>query len=214
MKNITKRQTRTIIQNIKENYYNCKDALRPEPSPARNISFAMALNAILLLILEIIYLATRKDILIIVFCILFLLLLILSGFRYYYDRKLKQFYEATKEDIRTLCEMAIEDEAKKYDVSKEQLSLYLMKYHKVPWLLRLICNIISITFTAFAVYFLPGYNQVNHHILVFLILLFANVMISTFASYMIKLYEQLDDFEFLIIQPYDSVFKKIDKKSK
>lgn len=214
MKKSSKKQTRTIMKNIKKNYYSCTDALKPEPPRAKSLSIAMALNAALLFIFEILYLATKKESVIVIFCILAFIFLVISGFRYYYDIKLKQFYEDTKEERRTLCELAIDDEAQKFGVTKEQLSLYLMKYHRASWLLRLFCNIISITFTSFAVYYLPGYDQVNHNILVFLVLLLANVLISTFASYMIKLYEQLDDFEFFIIQPYDSVFKKIDEKNK
>lgn len=201
-----------IFGNIKSNYAQCKDALKPDPKCIKCMFGLMAICAILLLILELAYLITcNKYTIYILICVL-LVTLILMGINNVIEKKQKKFRKEKQDDIETICMMAIDEEAKKYAVSKEELVIYLMKNHRFSWIMQTITNMVTILATAFSVYYLPGYDQEKHGIFVFIALIFVNLFLSYLSSYLIKNINQLDNFEFYIVKPFQKLFDKINER--
>lgn len=201
-----------ILANIKSNYAQCKDALKPEPKCTKCMFWLMAICVILLLILEIASLVTGNIFILYIFiCVLFVTL-ILMRINNVIERKQKKFREEKQDDIETICMMAIDEEAKKYAVSKEELVIYLMKNHRFSWIMQTITNMVTILATAFCVYYLPGYDQEKHGIFAFIALIFGNLFISYSSSYLIKSINQLDNFEFYIVKPFQKLFDKINER--
>lgn len=205
---------REVLNNIKQNYYECKGVLEPEPIYKKSLSLSMAVIAFLLVILEILYLAKQNRYIICGFSFLFVLFLVFSVINCITDKKLKKFYENKQEDMANICMMAIDDEAKKFNVSKEELVIYLLKNHRPTYMIRIITNLISIVATVWSVYYLPSFNQKEQGVCFFIFLVSINFFISCISSYLTKKIYQLDYFDFYVIRPFKLTFDKINKGEK
>lgn len=214
MKRNKREQMKTILENIKKNYYSRKGELRPDPSRAKYMNLAMVVIAFLLAVAEIAYLVTRNDIALYFLVVLFLVFLVGLVFHVIIESGLKEFREEKNKEIRKFLKEAIGGEAKKYGVTDAELSVYLLKSYRSPLRIRILCNVITIIFTGFAVFYLPGYDQVKHGIIEFAILSLSNIAISLIASAVIKRYEQFDSFDFFIVRPHTEAFEKIENKLK
>lgn len=203
-----------IFKNIKNTYYNNKNILNPEPFYAKFFSLFMGICAILSVVLEIVYFATQLEFISIFFVVVIIIFVVTAIINCIIEMRLKKFHASKIEDINNLCMMVIDDEAKKYGVSKDELVIYLIKSHRIPWFLKCLSNLVLIIVTAIVVFYLPSYNHDEHGIIVFLVLLFTNIMISIAVSSINKKIYELDEFDFLIIKPYRKMFSSIDDKLK
>lgn len=114
-----------------------------------------------------------------------------------------------QDDINIICLMAIEDEAKRYNVSKDEMVIFMMKYYKSPTFIQVINSFILLTGTVFEVYYLPGFDQEKQGVAFFILLIIANCGISYEFSCLIKKIYELDNFDFFIMKPYKKVFDQI-----
>ena len=201
-----------IYDNIRASYEEGKELLQKNPKDMERLYNAILVCAILLLGLAITSIFTQNTVikgLLVLNYIIFLAL----GFRNY--RKEKQWEDQRKkktENIKAICRMCIEDEAKKYDVQPEELVLYMCCKYKGPKWIKVVTVLVSTFFTGLAVQYLPGFDQVEHGLFAFIVLLGANMAISTCASYINQKVSEMNNFDFYMLDPYSETFEKIDKK--
>ena len=169
-----KRKRKEIYENIKQEYKNNEGLLDEEPKSVRFWGWCFFIFGIISIIVYLVSLIIKSFI---PACVVIGILFLISVENIILEIKYKSFHRKKASDMMDLCAMVLEDEAKKYDTTKEVLSLYLTKKYEYPFILKLFLKIIPVLGTAFAVLFLPGFDR-SEGILYFIILVFVNVIIS------------------------------------
>lgn len=209
------RQRRNIVKAIKKNYMELQKGVIPkEPEKIRKLTWGIIICSLAVFVLELILILAPSWITWSLFGAGFIALCIFVFFYYLEERRLKDYRKKKIEDINELCEMIIEQEANKRGVSKDQLVIYLLQKYKSSVGIRVVTRIIPALLTAYAVYSLPGYDQVEHGVIMFIALVFANIFTSICAEFINLKIEEIDNFEFYVLEPYSKIFANIDEKLK
>nr|WP_308656632.1 hypothetical protein [uncultured Agathobacter sp.] len=203
---------RNIMKEIKKSY---KNVLEDEPKEAKIISVLILGVAFFLVLFEVLALATKVNVIFLavflaVFLGVFIILMIIQNFLF---KKYKSYYNRKKEDINLLLRMSIDDEAKKYNVSKDELVIYLICNHKMSGITKTIATMLSILGTSFSIYYLPGYEE-RYGLRFFIVLLICNYVISLATNKVIDDIFKLDYFNFYITDSYSGMFSKIENENK
>lgn len=206
---------RNIMREIKKSYKNVKNVLEDEPKEAKIISVLILGVAFFLVLFEVLALATKVNVIFLVvflsvFLVVFIILMIIQNFLF---KKYKSYYNSKKENINLLLGMSIDDEAKKYNVSKDELVIYLICNHKMSGITKMIATMLSILGTAFSIYYLPGYEE-KYGLRFFIVLLICNYVISLATNKVIDDIFKLDYFNFYITDSYSGMFSKIENENK
>lgn len=204
--------TSSIMKIIKEEYKKNRDLHTPYPKSLKRCTAILVVNILVSGVLELVAISYRSIYLGCWFVISLVCLGLVLFVYKKYEKKYSAILQKKYEENRDICKMILEDVAKKYNVTAECLALYL-QYKKVnPMWIRTIILLISVTFTGVAVYLLPGYDQTEQGVIVFIMLLIANVWVSTGASIVcneinttIKL-----DFDFYVVEPFKNEIEKIE----
>lgn len=165
MDNKLRKKRKQIKSNIKKEYMNNKDLLRKEPKEFHYILIVMIVLSVLLFVLGIVGLKTMNKAILVLFVIILLIYGLLAVRCRFIERRYKKFREEKYDDIRAIIGMLVEDEAKKLNVSRDQLTIYLLANYKTPRWINILKFFLSTLATAYAVYEVPGYDQVNGGIL-------------------------------------------------
>ena len=209
-KKLIKKRRKEIYEDIKNGFKDNKELIKPEPILVLIFGWSYFGLAILSVIVEVISLKFNHYFL---FCITVLFLLIISIANIILDRKYKLFHEKKASDMRDLCAMVLDDEAKKYGTTKEVLSLYLTKKYENPFIIKLLIIIIPILCTAFAVRFLPGFD-IREGVVFFIVLVLANAIISWGGDKVCDELKFSNYWDFYLVDPYKDEFDKIENKLK
>lgn len=212
MKGKIRKCRRKIYKRIRNAYRSNKDVLPINPKWVDVLFYAIFISAIVSFVIAMILTVEQNKLLWILFGISFAIFIGLGIVNHLLEKKWVKFREEKTKDIRSLCTMCIEDEAKVLGVKTEELVLYMRCKYKEPIWIKIITVAISILFTAFAVFYFPGFDKETHGVGTFLVLLCANVIASMFANLVNKSIEEIDNFDFYFIAPYSDVFEKIDEQ--
>lgn len=211
--NSKKNQRREVIKEIKKNYVaKSKVLIEKDPLAKRKIYYAMLCAAAAFVVLEVVAIATLEIWVFIASLVSFLMLLVLAWMGNEYDKKNKQQIEKKIKEIQDIKEWTLEEVAEKYEVTKEELTLYLVcNYEKPRWIIFL-SNIIPIIMTGYAVYSLPGYEAETKEYVLFVVLVIANCICSACGNVLTKAICEIDNANSYLIAPYKKMYDKIDKK--
>lgn len=198
-------KTKELLKEIKNLYYQNKDAINPEPKYSIICSIIFVLFAATLIITELVYLVSNKTVFTIIFVVIFILFLIMGIVNFIIEIHLKSFHKKKIEDIRTICQICIDEVARAHNTNEKDLVIYMLNNYKVSNGIRYLTIFISCAATGMAVYYLPGFDKEQHSWFVFLLLVIANVSCSVISSYIIKQINQLDSFQFFVKEPYTNI---------
>lgn len=211
MKN--KNVVQNILKEIRDEYIGNKDLLDSEPKYMKSLSICIVINAILFIISTIIYLTTKIQYTLYILLILFFIFFITIIVYIYNQKKLKRYYEKNKETISEICLMIIEDEAKKYNISKEELVNYMIVNYRHRDYVIVIVGIMSIFTIIMSIFCLLSFEE-NDGWLNFILIFVCNLLFAYVSDYSKKAVYQLDTLDFLVKTPYKRQLGNVEEKIK
>lgn len=205
-----------ILRDLKSDYKINNDLRVKDPKIIRCVICGLILALIFTVIFEFLSIYYRTITLVSLFLFSLLMTIVCVICYKKQEKKYKDVLKKKWEDNRLIRGMIIEDEAKKYEVTPECLALYLLKERKNPVWLNIVTFCITFTFTGYAVYCLPGYDQINHGAMIFVGLLVANMITSSGATIVCNELQTTmkQEFDFYVIMPFEEEFEKIEEKCK
>ena len=207
---ILRKKRRTMVNDIKNRYKENKDLIEKEPKSVQAWGICFLGCGILELVAN--FISSRVGNYLPV-GIASIILVAVGVINMVLEKKYKSFHKRKNSDMRDLCSMVLEEEADKYGVSKEILSLYLTQKYEYSFFVKLLLVSIPIIGTAITVYLLPGYNA-QDGVVYFIILVMSNVLISWEITKLCEGLKPKELYDFYLINPYKDEFVKIERKIK
>ena len=207
---ILRKKRRAMVNDIRKKYKENEELIEKEPKSVLAWGICFLIFGIIALVADFISSNMGNYLLVGIACII---LVAVGVINIVLEKKYKSFHKRKNSDMRDLCSMVLEEEADKYGVSKEILSLYLTQKYEYSFFIKILLVSVPILGTAITVYLLPGYN-VQDGFVYFIILVLANVFISWEINKLCEGLKPKEFIDFYLVNPYKDGFDKIEHEIK